>query len=135
MDFFNTYATDESKELNGQWQELNGAEFLIARAGNKKYMKKLGALLEENEQLLKVKGDESDAKGDEIVVEVLAETIVLGWRSKDRATITFKGEELAYSVENAKRLLALKDLRRALVKYSDDMSYFKVVEEEAQVKN
>ena len=75
MDIFNTYAVDEVKELNGTWVPLGDAKFLVARAGNKAYVKMLGKEVERNQKALDVKDEAADALSDRIMIDVIAETI------------------------------------------------------------
>lgn len=131
LDIFAAYATDEAAELNGVWKNLNGAELLIARAGNRKYAKLLTARVEAGQSLLDSADEEVAAKAsDEIMAGVFAETILLGWKP-----LKFKGEVVEYSKETAKQMLLLKDFRREVARLSDDMEAYRVKVEEAQVKN
>lgn len=130
MDIFSTYAVDESKELGGTWMEVGDAELLIARAGNKAYIKLLGKEVERNQRALDRKDEAADALSDKIMIHVLAKTILLGWKN-----VKFKGEPIEYSEDNAKMLLAIKDFRREVIKLADDFNAFKVAEEVENVKN
>lgn len=127
LDIFAQFATDESKEEAGVWVEIGeDAEILVARAGNKKYGKMIAKEYEKHKKLLDLKNDASEAKSEEIMIEVLAKTILLGWKN-----ISFKGEDLPYSLENAKMLLAVKDFRKLVAGYADDTEQYKAqVEEE-----
>lgn len=130
MDIFNTYATDETAEKDGVWVEIGDAKFLVARSGNPKYSKKLSKLYERNRKLLEAKDDNADRLSEELMTTVLAETILLGWEG-----VKFKGENLAYSTENAKMVLAFKDFRKQIVQAADDFEAYKVKQEEEQEKN
>jgi hypothetical protein len=130
LDIFEAYATDETAEVNGTWQQLNGADFLVARAGNRNYAKKLTDLVERNQKALDRKDEAADKLSDQIMIDVLAETILLGWKN-----VSFKGKELPYSVANAKTLLAVKDFRREVLKMADDVAQFRAKLEEEQAKN
>ena len=128
LDIFAKYATDESLEANGTWREIGGgAELLVARAGNKAYSKLLTKLVENSRKVLDLNDDVADAKSDEIMVAVMANTVLLDWKG-----ISFKGEDLPYSVENAKKLLAIKDFRKVVSGFSEDLSAFRAKEEAAQ---
>lgn len=130
MDIFSTYAVDETKEQSGTWMEVGDAKFLVARAGNKNYVKMLGKEVEKNQKALDRKDDAADALSDKIMIDVLASTILLGWEN-----VSFKGETLEYSKENAKMLLALKEFRREIMKLADDFNAFKLAKEAEEVKN
>lgn len=128
LDIFAKYATDESLENNGTWREIGGgAELLIARSGNKQYAKLLTKLVEQNRKVLDLSDDAADAKSEEIMTEVLAKAVLLGWKG-----VQFKGEDLQYSVENAKMLLKIKDFRRMVVGMSEELDSFRAKEEAAQ---
>lgn len=128
LDIFAKYATDESLENNGTWREIGGgAEVLVARAGNKQYGKLLTKLVEQHRKVLDVADEVADAKSDDIMVEVLAKTILLGWKN-----IEFKGKALDYSLDNAKTLLKVKDFRRVVVGLSDELQAFQTKEETEQ---
>jgi hypothetical protein len=130
MDIFAQYATDASLENNGTWQELGDAKFLVARTGNRKYVQALSAAVEKNQKLLDAKGEAADTLSDKIMVDVLASTILLGWEG-----VSFKGQPLDYSVDNAKTLLAIRDFRREIVKLADSIDGYRAKLEEEQVKN
>ena len=130
MDIFQQYATNETTEVEGSWQDVGDARFLVARSGNRKYIKKLIKLAERNKKTLDRKDDEADKLSDSIMIDVLAETILLGWEG-----VSFKGAPMLYSVENAKILLAVKDFRKIIGELSDDFESYKADKEEAEVKN
>lgn len=124
FDVFAEYATDTALENEGTWMELGEAKFLIARSGNKNYTRQLTRAVERHKKLLDRKDDAADKLSDEIMVNVLAETVLLGWEG-----VAFKGEALPYSVDNAKKLLGIKDFRRQIMELADDFDAFKVAME------
>jgi hypothetical protein len=130
MDIFATYATDTAAEAEGVWVEIGDAKFLVARSGNPAYSKKLSRLYERNRKLLDMKDDNADALSERLMVEVLAETILLGWEG-----VQFKGADLTYSVDNAKMLLGIKDFRAQISKAAEDFEAYKVKQEADEVKN
>lgn len=130
MDIFSTYAVDEGKELNGTWMEVGDSKFLVARAGNKHYVKMLGKMVETNQKALDRKDDAADALSDKIIIDVMAKTVLLGWEN-----VSYQGQVMLYSEENAKTLLALKEFRREVMKLSDDFNSFKAQQEAEAVKN
>lgn len=130
LDIFAQFATDETLEENGTWFQIGGgARVLVARSGNRKYGKMLTKEVERNKKALDLNDDAADKLSEEIMISVLAETILLGWED-----ISFKGEVLEYNVSNAKKLLALKDFRKAIAQFADDVSAFKFKETEEQGK-
>ena len=130
LDIFAQFATDETLEENGTWFQIGGgARVLVARSGNRKYGKMLTKEVERNKKALDLNDDAADKLSEEIMISVLAETILLGWED-----ISFKGELLEYNVANAKKLLAVKDFRKAIAQFADDVSAFKFKETEEQGK-
>ena len=130
LDIFAQFATDETLEENGTWFQIGGgARVLVARSGNRKYGKMLTKEVERNKKALDQNDDAADKLSEEIMISVLAETILLGWED-----ISFKGEVLEYNVANAKKLLAVKDFRKAIAQFADDVSAFKFKETEEQGK-
>mgnify|MGYP000942096634 FL=1 len=130
LDIFAQFATDETLEENGTWFQIGGgARVLVARSGNRKYGKMLTKEVERNKKALDLNDDAADKLSEEIMISVLAETILLGWED-----ISFKGEVLEYNVANAKKLLAVKDFRKAIAQFADDVSAFKFKETEEQGK-
>lgn len=130
LDIFAQFATDETLEENGTWFDIGGgARILVARSGNRKYGKLLTKEVERARKVLDLNDEVADKKSEEIMIAVIAETILLGWEG-----VTFKGKELEYNVENAKQLLAIKDFRKLVAQYADDTSAFKFKETEEQGK-
>lgn len=130
FDIFNEYATDESLENEGTWVPHNGAKFLIGRVGNRKYSKLLAQEVGKNEKLLDKKDDAADALSDQIMINVMANSLLLGWEG-----VAFKGAPLEYSKANAETLLAVKDFRRLVGKWSEDFNLFRVKQEAEAAKN
>lgn len=128
LDIFAQFATDENAESSGVWREIGGgAELLIARLGNRQYGKLLNKVFEANKKVLDLGDDVADKKSDELMVEVLAKTVLLGWKN-----VSFKGEVLEYSVEKAKMLLSIKDFRRQVTQLADEMDAYRAKEEQEQ---
>lgn len=130
MDIFAAYATDESKEQNGAWFEIGDARFLIARSNNRNYARALGKAVEQNQKVLDQKNDEADALSDRIMTNVLAETILLGWEG-----VKFKGKPLAYSIDNAKKVLAIRDFRVEIMKRADEFDAYRLEKDAEAEKN
>ena len=124
MDIFTEYATNDTLENDGTWMEMGDAKFLIARSGNKKYVRKLTKAVDRHKKLLDRKDDAADKLSDEIMIGVIAETVLLGWEG-----VAYKGAPLSYSVDNAKTLLGHKDFRRQIMELAEDFDAFKAVEE------
>jgi hypothetical protein len=132
MDVFAQFATDEKKEVEGVWVDIgDGAELLIARAGNKKYARLLGSEVEKHQRALDAKGDASDELSERLMVGVFASTILLGWRGDFK----FKGEALPYTNENARKVLGVKDFRAFVAKLSNDIDAYRAAQEATAGKN
>lgn len=133
MDVFAQYATDESKEAEGVWVTLGREDdpkapaILVARSGNKKYTKMITREVEKNQRALDLKNDAADELSDQLMISVMANTVLLGWKN-----LEFKGAPLAYSVENAKVLLGVKDFRKLVARHSDDIELYRTAHEVAQ---
>lgn len=128
FDVFEEFATDEALEENGTWFELGkGAALLIARSGNRAYGKALAKAVEKNRVALDFEDEAADKLSDEIMVDVLARTILLGFRN-----LSFQGKPAEYSLEKAKEMLAVKDFRKRVIAYSDNFEAYKVKQEAKQ---
>jgi len=129
LDIFAEYATDEALENNGTIFPLaRGASLLIARAGNRRYSRGISAAvdlkrveLEAGPNATEAALDAAAVVSDEIFVEVMADTILLGWNK-----LAFKGKELEYSPENARMMLRIKDFRKLVAGLSERVEAFKV---------
>ena len=134
VDLFAAFAVDTAQEQDGTLTELPGCgdtKFLIAREGNKNYSKLLQRLVKQNRAVLDSKGAAAEAKSDELMVEVLAKTILIGWEGE----ISYKGKMYPYTVDAAKMLLAHKDFRANVVGVSSNMETFKLVKDAEDAKN
>ena len=96
FDIFAAFATDENLENNGATFQLGGGStLLIARGGNRRYSKAITKAVEARRVELDGEDAASEKASDEIMIGVMAETILLGWQN-----LSFKGEEMGeYSVE------------------------------------
>lgn len=121
LDIYSSYATDATLENNGTWRDVGEAKLLIARAGNKKYSKLLSAAVESNQRALDLKDDKAEALSDEIMVNVMAQAVLLDWKN-----VGYKGEPLPYSVESAKTLLAVKDFRALVSRLANEFDAYKL---------
>lgn len=130
MDIFKEFAVDESKENEGVWHALGEGRMLGARAGNRRYARMLSREVEKHQRELDAKTDAADALSDKIMIDVMANTILLGFEG-----LTFKGAPLAYSVENAKMLLSVKDFRSLVNARANEFDAYRAVQEEDAVKN
>lgn len=135
INLFNTFATNKEAEKQGMPTTLpncGDTVFLVARAGNAAYNRSLSTLYKRNRAVLDSKGEEAEAKSDEIMAELYAKHILLGWKG----TIANKeGKQVPYSYEVALELLRLKDFRLVVEEVSKDFNTFSVELNKEDLKN
>lgn len=132
MDIFKAFGADSSKEEGGVEIEIGPETYLtIARSGNKKYGRILTKAFETNKYTLDRKDAAADAKAEQIVIDAMARAILVGWRGK----VEMDGEVLPYNVENAKKLLAIRDFRLMVSKHAEEFANFRAVVEDEDGKN
>ena len=125
IDLFDEFAANPTTEEEGAWEEYaEGIRFRIARATNKNYTRALTKAYEKNRRILDGKGDASETMSEEIMVGVMARTLLLDWEG-----VVFKKEPLPYSLENARMMLGMKDFRRWVMDKANDFDRFKVAQE------
>ncbi len=126
MDIFSTFATDEVAESEGRWFPLSKkAKVLVARTGNPNYIKSLRQRMKDNQIDPEDNSDENEKLVTSLVVETMAETILLGWKG-----LEYKGKALEYSKENAVTLLEVKDFRKRIGNIADSAESFRLKDEE-----
>jgi len=129
MDIFSSFATDEVAESEGRWFPLDKtAKVLVARAGNPNYLKALRQKMRDNQIDTEDTSDENDKLVTSLIVETMAETVLLGWSGD----VKFKGQPMEYSRANAITLLSLKGFRKRISDIADKAESFRIKEEEAQ---
>lgn len=128
LDIFNEFAVTD----DGVWFPYSkGVEFLIARANNPKFQRRVSYFYEKNRRLLDSKTPAADAKSNEIMAEVMAETILLNWKGK----IAFQGELLSYSKANAVKLLSVPMFRKLVDGFANDEHAYKLVKDAEDTEN
>ena len=135
MDIFNQFATNEEAENKGTWFPFGDCELLVARGGNRYYERLMMKLYNENRVVLEgfdtdddQKVEEADKASDKIMIEVMARTILKGWRGN----FMYKGQPLEYSVENAKLVLQHRPFRIKVGEFADDSAAFELKKEVEQ---
>lgn len=137
MDFFTAYAIDPKLEQEGKEFDFGGGvKMLIARANNDKYNRMLTQQFEAHKHTLELNDTPEQRKAAEersnlIMADVMAHSVLLGWTGP----VKFKGEDLPYSVANAKKLLELKEFQRQVAKHAEDYRNFRFKVEEEDAKN
>jgi len=131
FDVFKVYATDEKKENEGVEVQLGGgAAITVARMHNPNFSKCILAEHEKHKAALDaLPEDERKKLDDEIMCRVLADSILVGFTG-----MGFKGKALAYSKENAIKLLQIKDFRMKVVEEASKLDNYRAVMEEADAK-
>lgn len=133
FDFFYDLATDEVASKEGKlFKFRNGAEFRIANANGREFRLACARAWRDlmAEQKSKGLSDElktySEEQQSEFAKQVMrtaaAEVVLLGWEGE----IPFKGEKLAYSTENAARLLTVDVFSQWVDSISTDDGNFRV---------
>jgi hypothetical protein len=130
FDVFEAYATDEKLEVEGTWIPHNGAKFKVARTGNSEYTKLINKEYEENRIALSQQGEEAEKLDVEIMIGVMARTILLGFEG-----VSYQGKEMKYSIENAKTLLRIKEFRAVVSAWAREINNYKFKKEEDEIKN
>ena len=134
VDLFAAFASDEKAEVDGVYTTLDGCgdtEFLIAAWGNKQFNRVFSELHKKNKKTLDRKDEVADAKAEEIFIAAMAKTLLVGWKG----TVAFKGSNLEYTEENARKLLALKHFRVLVEQVSRDDAQYKAIKDEEEVGN
>lgn len=130
----NTIATDPQLELNGVWRPFtDGSELLIARIGNPAYRSLLRRKVKANRAVLDNEDDLADKVSDKVLGEVMAETVLLGWRG-----VTVNGAEVPYTKELGAQLLtdpSNRDFREKVKAYAEDAEAYRKRVEDNAVKN
>jgi len=132
VDIFKMYAVDVKKESEGVEVKLGkDASMTVARLHNTNFSRCILAEYEEQgAELETLPEDKKKALDNEIMCRVLAETILVGFKG-----LSFKGKPLAYSKDNAIKLLQIKDFRRLVVEEASKLDNYRAAVEEAEVKN
>lgn len=84
----------------GTWREYDDSKFLIAHISNLKFQRALARLQQPHKRKLQ-EGTLDPKINQQIVCQAMAEGVLLNWR--DMTTVD--GSEVAYSQENAAKLL------------------------------
>lgn len=123
MDFSKRFKTNLENENGGVWVDIgDGAELQICRKGNSAYRKRFADLVAPFRAQLRT-NSLGEKKADALYCQVLAETILTGWRGDT----VFYGEQTPYSVEFATKVLAdpeMKDFRTLVEELSDERATF-----------
>lgn len=132
LNIFKTFAANADKEQSGVEVEIGPEAYItVARANNKRYTKMLTKAWEANKYTLDRKDKAANDKAEELIIDIMSKTILLGWRG----ILDENDQPLPYSQEAAKKMLAIPDFRMLVSKQADDFENFRQVTEEADAKN
>lgn len=130
-DVFKIHATDAVKELVGVEVPIGGDAFLtVARAENDNFLTRI---LEETEKhaasFKSLPEDEAKALDILVLCEVMAETILLGFKG-----MSYDGKPVKYSKKTAVKLLKHVDFRKLVMRHATNIENFRLEEETADAK-
>ncbi len=119
----NAFEVDASSELAGIWKEIGpDASVKVARVGNSAYRALLRELMSPYRTAAGI-NSLSPERSDEILIKVIAETILLNWKG----LIDDDETEVEYSVETAlKWLTKYKEFRRIIIIIAEDINNYRV---------
>lgn len=123
------FAIDERLEIEGVWCYIGqGASLLVARDGNPRFMEAMRKKMSTYRTQFQV-DNITDEEATAILIEAIAETILLGWKGIEDD----EGKELIYSRENSiKYLTKYNDFRKLVANLSaNNKRYREAIEEEA----
>jgi hypothetical protein len=124
-DVFYEFATDEKKEVDGIDITLApGVGFRVARVGNDRYTARMVEEMDKHAEELAKKTPASVELDKELTLQVRAETILM-----DFWGMSYQGEPCPYSVENAKKLLRVKDFRTRVLTEATKFENYRVAQE------
>lgn len=130
MDITKEFGTDSVKEKDGVEVDIGGATLIVARTGSMAYNKLVDKLFKVNKRVLDLKNEAAEQLNEKLMAEVLAKTVLLGWSG-----IEENGAPLPYSLENAQRLLMIKDFRALVAEKASDFTLYKAAVEEELAGN
>lgn len=131
MDVFEVFATNTKKEEEGVEVKIGPDSYItVARNNNRHYVKLLSTMFEENRQLLESGTEEGDKANQALMAEVIAKTILLGWRG-----LEYQGQPIEYSLENAKMLLQHHEFLELVMKHARRAELFRATIEDSALKN
>ena len=132
LNIFKTFAANADKEQSGVEVEVGPDAYItVARANNKRYAKLLTKAWEANKYTLDRKDKAANDKAEELIIDIMSKTILLGWRGM----LDENDQPLPYSQEAARKMLAIPDFRQLVSKQADDFENFRQVTEEEDSKN
>lgn len=114
-------------EKDGVWIPYQGAEFRIASGRNDKYTRALRRKFDQ----LSPADRKKPAKTDPLLVEALAEHVLLEWRGE----VKDGNADLAPTVENRRALLSIPQFREWVAEQALDVSNFQKEAQEEELSD
>lgn len=123
--------TDEKKEVEGIWRDLpKGARVRVGRWQNEDFQRMMRRKFKSNRVMLEQEDDLSDKVSLDILIEVMAHTIL-----KDVEKLKMKGKVIEkYTPEVGMQLLRVKDFRDRIRAFAEDVTDFRIQQENEAVK-
>ncbi len=120
MDMKKSFGVNKDAAENGKWFDLeHGGRAKIAKLGNIAFIAEVQRLSKPHAALLRSGMDTSDIM-DKITTAAMAKTILLDWDG-----INVDGESIAYSTENAEKLLTeYRAFRETISEFSVERKNF-----------
>jgi len=113
--------TDENLENEGVWVTLpSKIRLKIGRSGSEAWKREYGKIHRERARGFR-QGKVPDDLLEEIVLEAMARTILLGWENIEDDN----GLPIPYSVENARKLLSVREIRDDVTALSQENDLFR----------
>ena len=131
MDLKKNYLTDKVAEVEGLNKDFGDGCFIkIARIGNSEYKKYFQKITKPYQKAIR-RGVLSDEIADKLLIDAMANKIVLGWSG-----MTEDDKPVEYSVENCIRILTTyTDLKDQIQEIANEMESFKAEDDEDLEKN
>lgn len=137
INLFERFATNPTKEAKGAQTYIPGfgdTKFTVARQGpdNVAYSNLLNKRLKKDRAALESEGETATKVFNKLMAEVMGKTILLGWEGK---VLWEGGAELAYSEENAIKILTVPEVRKRVQAVAENYETFLAKQEGEDVKN
>jgi hypothetical protein len=133
FDIDKVYGFDEKLSHDGVKMVLDAAGeqyFLVRRIPNPDYERLLSKEFRRHKKVLDLETADSEKLSQKLMSEVLAKTILIGWDG-----VALKGKKLAFSVENAvKLLIEYPVLRSSIMEFAQDIKNFRPAESVEEIK-
>lgn len=104
--------------------------FVVRRTPNPEYRRLLSQKYRRHERLVKKKSKDADALAEKLMAEVVAATVLIGWKGVGQA-----GKSIPYSEKAALDLLMkFPELKTDIIEFSGDLSNYQNEEDFVEIK-